>query len=114
MDIKRLKYFLTIAEEGSITGAAKKLYMFQPPLSQQLKLLEEELEVELFERRNKKIYLTEAGRMLQNRAEQILELTESTLKEFKDWYCIHFRSCSYSRTYKQFPRKISRHEFRNI
>ena len=47
MDIRQLKYFLTIAEEGQITAAARKLQLAQPPLSQQMKLLEEELGIQL-------------------------------------------------------------------
>ena len=47
MDIKQLKYFIAIAEEGSISKAAKRLHMAQPPLSQQLKALEAELGIEL-------------------------------------------------------------------
>ncbi|MBU5590212.1 LysR family transcriptional regulator [Clostridium sp. MSJ-4] len=85
MDIKQLKYFLTIAEEGQITSAAKKLNMSQPPLSQQLKLLEEELEVKLIERGSRHLQLTDAGKMFMNRARQILELTSSVEKEVKDF-----------------------------
>jgi len=85
MDIRQLKYFLTIAEEEQITSAAKKLNMAQPPLSQQLKLLEDELGVKLVERGSRKLQLTEAGQLLRNRAEQILELTEATTKELKDF-----------------------------
>lgn len=85
MDIRQLKYFLTIAEEGQITGAAKKLHIAQPPLSSQLKNLEEELNVKLVERGSRKIQLTDAGQILRNRAEQILELTEATVKELKDY-----------------------------
>lgn len=84
MDIRQLKYFLAIAEEGQITLAAKKLQMAQPPLSQQLKLLEEELGVKLVERGPRRIQLTEAGIILQNRAKQILELSDSTTREIKD------------------------------
>jgi DNA-binding transcriptional LysR family regulator len=85
LDIKQLKYFYTIVEEGQITGAAKRLNMAQPPLSYQLKILEDELGVKLVERGSRKIQLTDAGRILYNRAEQILELTESTVKELKDF-----------------------------
>lgn len=85
MDIKQLKYFLTIAEEGQITSAAKKLNMAQPPLSQQLKLLEEELGVKLVERGSRHLKLTDTGKILMNRARQILELTNSAVKEVKDF-----------------------------
>lgn len=85
MDIKQLKYFLTIAEEGQITSAAKRLHMAQPPLSQQLKLLEEELGVKLVERGSRHIQLTDAGEILRNKARQILELTDSTVTEIKDY-----------------------------
>lgn len=47
MDIRQLLYFTTIAEEGSISAAAKKLHLSQPPLSYQMKLLEEELHLPL-------------------------------------------------------------------
>lgn len=55
MDIKQLKYFLAIAEEKNITKAAEKLYMAQPPLSYQLKLLEGELGVKLIERNTHRV-----------------------------------------------------------
>lgn len=84
MDIKQLQYFLTIAEEGQISAAAKRLHMTQPPLSQQLKALEDELEIVLIERTNKSFKLTDAGKMLCRRAEQILELVKTTEKEIKN------------------------------
>lgn len=85
MDIKQLKYFYTIAEEGQITSAAKKLNIAQPPLSYQLKNLENELGVKLVERGSRNIKLTDAGLMLYNRAKQILDLTETTIDELKDF-----------------------------
>jgi DNA-binding transcriptional LysR family regulator len=85
MDIRQLKYFLAIAEEGQITSAARKLQMAQPPLSQQLKLLEEELGVKLVDRGPRNIQLTEAGVILRDRAQQILELTDSTTREINDF-----------------------------
>ncbi len=85
MDIKQLKYFLTIAEEGQITSAAKKLNMAQPPLSYQLKLLEEELGVKLVVRGSRHIQLTDAGKLLMNRTRHILEMTNSVMKEVKDF-----------------------------
>lgn len=85
MDIRQLRYFLTLAEEEQITSASKKLHMSQPPLSIQLKQLETELGVTLFERGSRKIQLTEAGELLRNKAEQILKLTEATEKELKDF-----------------------------
>lgn len=81
MDIRQLLYFTTIAEESSISAAAKKLHLSQPPLSYQMKLLEEELHLPLIERSARGIALTEAGRVLYKRAQGILELSELTRKE---------------------------------
>ena len=81
MDIRQLLYFTTIAEEGSISAAAKKLHLSQPPLSYQMKLLEEELHLPLIKRSARGIALTEAGRVLYKRAQGILELSELTRKE---------------------------------
>jgi DNA-binding transcriptional LysR family regulator len=85
MDIRQLKYFIAIAEEGQITGAARKLNIAQPPLSYHLKLLEAELGVKLMERGSRKIKLTDAGKILYDKAEQILKLTETTVKQLKDF-----------------------------
>ena len=81
MDIRVLQYFLAVAREGSITSAAEQLHMTQPPLSRQLKDLEDELGVQLFIRGNRKITLTEEGRMLRQRAEEIVTLMEKTKSE---------------------------------
>ena len=81
MDIRQMLYFTTIDEDGIISAAAKKLHLSQPPLSYQMKLLEEELHLPLIERSARGIELTEAGRVLYKRAQGILELSELTRKE---------------------------------
>ena len=85
MDIKQLTYFITIVEEGNITRAANKLHMAQPPLSTQLKLLEDELGTKLLERGARKVNLTDAGKILYKRAKHILEITNSTTKEIEEF-----------------------------
>ena len=59
MDIKQLEYFMAIAETGHITAAAKKLNISQPPLSLQLKNLENELGAELFRRNSRNMEITQ-------------------------------------------------------
>jgi DNA-binding transcriptional LysR family regulator len=85
LDLRQLKYFLAIGKEGNLTKASKKLHIAQPPLSYQLKLLEEELGVKLVERTTRKVKLTDAGNFLFNRGEQIIEFVETTEKELKDF-----------------------------
>lgn len=80
MDIKKLKYFVTIVEEGNISAAAKKLHISQPPLSSQIKLLEEELNLKLMERGPRNITLTRAGKLLYKRAKNIIDLANTTKK----------------------------------
>ena len=79
--MKQLEYFCAIVEAGTISGAAKALHMTQPPLSYQMKMLEEELEVQLFLRGTKKITLTEAGVALYERAESLLKMADITKRE---------------------------------
>lgn len=81
MDIRVLQYFLTVAREESITKAAAALHMTQPPLSRQLKELEEEVGKQLLIRGSKKITLTEDGMLLRKRAEEMIELMEKTKAE---------------------------------
>lgn len=81
MDIRVLQYFLTVARERTISGAAEALHMTQPPLSRQLKELEEELGKQLFVRGSRKITLTKEGTLLRKRAEEILSLVEKTKSE---------------------------------
>ncbi len=81
MDIRVLQYFLAVAREASITKAAQSLNMTQPPLSRQLKELEEELGKQLFIRGNRRVTLTEEGMILRKRAEEMVELMEKTKAE---------------------------------
>ncbi|MEZ2458381.1 LysR family transcriptional regulator [Salinicoccus roseus] len=84
MDMRQLKYFHTIATEGQITKAAKKLHIAQPPLSQSLKNLEQSIGTPLFDRNGKRMELTEAGKTLYQRCETIFEFFEETLLEVQD------------------------------
>jgi DNA-binding transcriptional LysR family regulator len=84
MELRQLKYFLIIAEEGLITKAAVRLNITQPPLSQQMIALEKEFGVQLFRRTKKHIFLTEAGEVLKRRSEQILELVQLTTDEVRE------------------------------
>lgn len=81
MDIKTLQYFLAVAREESITAAAESLHMTQPPLSRQLRELEEELGKKLLIRGNRKVILTEEGMLLRKRAEELVSLMEKTKAE---------------------------------
>ncbi len=83
MDIRSLKYFVVAAQEKNITKAAEKLFIAQPPLSRQIKLLEEELGVNLFIRGKRQLQLTEEGRYLKQQAEEILYLMGKTKAHLK-------------------------------
>ncbi len=81
MDLRTLKYFSVVAEELNITHAAERLCMSQPPLSNQMKALEEELGIKLFIRGKRQLQLTDAGKLLFQRAVQILDMAEKTRHE---------------------------------
>lgn len=76
MDFRALQYFVTVAQELNFTRAAEKLHMSQPPLSNQIRALEEELGATLFLRGKRRLQLTDAGELFLRRAVQILELSE--------------------------------------
>ncbi len=81
MELRVLQYFLAVARENSISGAAQFLHLSQPTLSRQLKELEEELGKQLFIRGNRRITLTEEGMILRRRAEEVIELIQKAEDE---------------------------------
>ena len=82
MEIRVLKYFLTVAREGSITRAANFLHLTQPTLSRQLQDLEKELGQKLFSRGSHNISLTPEGMILRKRAEEIVDMVDRTESMF--------------------------------
>lgn len=78
MELRHLLYFKTVAEELHFTKAATKLFISQPPLSRQIKELEEELEVQLFTRNNKQVTLTDAGKYFKNEVDAIFARLEES------------------------------------
>ena len=68
MELRQLRYFVTVVEEKTVTAAAEKLNMTQPPLTAQLKLLEKELNCSLFQRKGRRLQVTEAGKHFYQKA----------------------------------------------
>ena len=81
MELRTLRYFVTVVREGSITAAAKSLHVTQPTLSRQLAALEDELGHLLYQRNRKGIELTEQGVILRRYAESILALADKAEEE---------------------------------
>lgn len=84
LDIRVLQNFLTVAREESITKAAEILHMTQPPLSRQIKELEQELGQQLLVREPRRVTLTEAGKLLCDRAEELIALMDKTVEQIRD------------------------------
>lgn len=78
MELRHLRYFLEITRDMNMTRAAERLHMSQPPLSRQIRQLEEELDTELFFRNGKQLALTQAGKFFISKAEQILDAVNET------------------------------------
>ena len=81
MEFRVLQYFLAVAREQSISGAAESLHLSQPTLSRQLKEMEDELGKQLLIRGNRRVTLTEEGMILRKRAEEIVKLVKKTENE---------------------------------
>lgn len=118
MELRVLRYFIALAREESISGAAESLHLSQPTLSRQLMDLEEELGKSLFIRGSRKITLTEHGILLRKRASEILDLVDKTVGELTaaedsiagDIYIgagetegVHFLTRTARRLQEQFP-----------
>lgn len=84
MELDQLRYFLRIAERGNFTRAAEDLRISQPALSRSIQKLEDELGQPVFERKTRSVALTDAGVLLQSRAQQILTILEDTKAEITD------------------------------
>src|SRR5699024_5752031 len=83
MELRHLKYFKIVAEELNFTKAAKRLNISQPPLSKQIKQLEEEIGARLFLRTNKKVELTDSGKFFLERVNKIIQEIEEASNQAK-------------------------------
>lgn len=89
MDTQILRNFLAIVQEGSMTSAAEMLHISQPTLSVQMKQLEERFGRKLFRKQGRNILLTEEGRLLRQRAEEIISMVNKTIAEFQDLHILN-------------------------
>ena len=83
MELRHLRYFVAVAEEQNVTRAAARLHVSQPPLSRQIRDLEDELAIALFEHGAKSVRLTEAGRVFLTEARAVLQRVDQALQTIK-------------------------------
>ncbi|HWC12013.1 MAG TPA: LysR substrate-binding domain-containing protein [Acidimicrobiales bacterium] len=83
MELRHLQYFLVLAEELSFSGAARRLHVAQPSLSQQIRQLERELQTELFDRSRRPVQLTRAGELLLGDAYNLVQEVEATARDVR-------------------------------
>lgn len=84
MSLTQLRYFVAVAEEGSVSGAARRCFVSQPPMSRQLRALEDELSTRLFERTPRGMVLSRAGQRFLAHARSILSLVEAAPAVVRD------------------------------
>lgn len=84
MELRHIRYFLAVAEEGSFTKASQKLNIAQPPLSRQIRDLEQELDTQLFERKARGLALTESGERFLLYASRIRQLADQSFEDIKE------------------------------
>src|SRR5262245_6656927 len=99
LDLRQLRYFIAVAEEGHVTRAAERLGMQQPPLSRQIQAIERELDVRLFRRKARGVELTDAGRAFLDNARATLaqfdhavEATRRTSRGEQGGICVGYTS----------------------
>jgi len=112
MELRHLKYFLAVAEELNFTKASEKLFISQPPLSRQIMELEEELQARLFNRNNKKVELTEAGKYFEKEVKDLfqnLELISVKTKKIADNVSGEFRIAYISSIYSSVISDLIKH-----
>lgn len=83
MELRHLRYFVAVAEEENVTRAAARLHISQPPLSRQIRDLEAELGIALFEHSAKAVRLTEAGQVFLNEARAVLQRVNEAVQTAK-------------------------------
>ena len=83
VDIKHMKYFVEVVKQGGMTNASKALFIAQPTISKAIKDIESELEMPLFDRKNRQLILTDAGQIFYKKSEEILNLYSTIPAEMK-------------------------------
>src|SRR5262249_11333218 len=84
MEMHQLRYFVAVARSGSFSRAAERCHVSQPSLSQQIQKLERSLRQRLFDRMGRRVLLTDAGRLLLERAEAILATVDDAERRLRD------------------------------